>query len=57
MAVATLPIATSVVPPVQYSSVKASAAAGTETSAATKEAAVTERRERGSTFTRPRNRA
>ena len=57
MAVATLPMETSVVPPIAYISVKASAAAGTETRAATKEATVIERRVRGSTFTRPRKTA
>ncbi len=57
IAVATLPMETSVVPPTAYSSVKAIAAAGTETSAATKEATVTERRLRGSTASRPRKTA
>ncbi len=57
MAVATLPIDTSVVPPIAYMSVKARAAAGTETRAATKEAAVIDPRVRGSTFASPRKRA
>ncbi len=54
MAVATLPIETSVVPPIQNRSVNARAAAGTDTTEATKEAAVIERRVFGRTFTRPR---
>ena len=54
MAVKTLPIGTSAVPPRAYRAVKAIAAAGTEIRAATKAATVTEERRRGRTFTRPR---